>query len=324
MRRRRLGNSDLDISLLGLGAWAIGGDGWQFSWGPQDDASSIAAIRRAVEHGVNWIDTAAIYGLGHSEEVVARALEGLPDRPLVFTKCGLVQEPGGSIRRELAPASLTAEIDASLRRLRVEVIDLYQVHWPDDGLEEAWQTLADLKRQGKVRWLGVSNFDEGQLARVSAIAPVTSLQPPYSLLDRKVEARTLPWAGAKGIGVISYSPMYSGLLSGAMSAERARALAADDWRRKDPEFQGTRLDRNLRLVALLETIGAAHGASAGEVAIAWTLRNPAITGAIVGARSAAQVDGWIKAADVQLTAQDAEQVDRFLAANPLPPLADRV
>lgn len=289
MRTRVLGNSDMAISRVGFGAWAIGGGGWAYGWGPQDDAASIAAIRRALDLGVNWIDTAAVYGLGHSEEVVARALAGHPGpRPYVFTKCGLVWDEQGRIRRELSPDSIRRECDASLRRLRVEAIDLYQVHWPtaDPGdIDAAWGALAELQRSGKVRWVGVSNFDVGQLRRALAIGPVTALQPPYSMVRREVEAEVLPFCQRQGIGVIAYSPMGSGLLTGAMTRERVAALPADDWRRGEPMFQEPALSHHLALAERLRPIAARHRVSPGEVAIAWVLRHPAVTAAIVGARS---------------------------------------
>ncbi len=306
---RTLGNSDLDITPLGFGAWAAGGADWRFGWGPQDDADSIAAIRRALEHGVNWIDTAAAYGLGHSEEVVAQALADLPaaDRPYVFTKCALVEDGAGGMRESLEPASLRRECEASLRRLRVEAIDLYQIHWPTDeivDIDAGWATLADLQREGKVRWIGVSNFSVEELERARAIAPVTSLQPPYSAIRRSAEKELFPYCAANGIGTIVYSPMASGLLTGTMTKERAAALPDNDWRSRSADFQEPRLSRHLALVEVLRAIGARSGHSAGEVAIAWTLANGAVTGAIVGARSAAQVDGWIGAASVKLTPDD--------------------
>jgi aryl-alcohol dehydrogenase-like predicted oxidoreductase len=318
MQKRRLGNSDLHITTLGFGAWAIGGTGWSFAWGHQDDDLSVSAIRRAIARGINWIDTAAIYGLGHSEEVVARALSDIPvrERPYVFTKCGLVADDKGVPHRVLKADSIRAELDASLRRLRVEAIDLYQIHWPNADNEEAWATLLQLQREGKVRYLGVSNFDAAQLERLLKLGPITSLQPPYSLIDREVEEQTLPFCHRHNIGVINYSPMYSGLLSGAMTKERATALPADDWRTRNPEFAMPRLERNLRLVEVLRAIGARHGRSPGEAAIAWTLRNPAITGAIVGARNGEQVDGFVGAADLSLSAQDVAEIDAFLANNP--------
>src|SRR5947209_10376250 len=289
METRKLGNSDLKITPVGFGAWALGGSGWEFAWGPQDDKDSIAAIHRALELGVNWIDTAAVYGLGHSEEVLARALkEWRGPRPYVFTKCVMRWNEKGRIKTEFGAASIRRECEESLRRLQVKTIDLYQIHWPPEdngpGLEEAWQTLAALQKEGKVRWIGVSNFSAAQIQRAEKIAPVTSLQPPYSMIRRKIEAETLPYCEKQGIGVISYAPMASGLLTGAMTRERAAALPPDDFRIRNPEFKDPKLSKNLELVERLRRVGSRHGRGAGEVAIAWVLRNPAITGAIVGAR----------------------------------------
>src|SRR5437879_4882091 len=293
MKTRKLGNSDLHITPVGYGAWAIGGSGWQFAWGSQDDNDSIAAIHRALELGVNWIDTAAVYGLGHSEEVVARALKSWPGpRPYVFTKCGLRWDADGNVRKVLTADSIRHEVEDSLRRLSVEVIDLYQIHWPPDPdsaeLERGWSTLASLQRQGKVRWIGVSNFTVQQLRRAQDVASITSLQPRYSLVHREVENQVLPYCSRENIGVIVYSPMASGLLTGAMTRERAAKLPKDDWRTSHPDFQEPRLSRTLELVEKLREIGNRHGRSPGEVAIAWTLRNPAETGAIAGARTARQ------------------------------------
>lgn len=316
MEKRRLGNSDLNITRLGFGAWAIGGGGWTYGWGAQDDLESVAAIRRALDLGVNWIDTAAVYGFGHSEEIVAKALEGISPRPYVFTKCGLLDDGTRNPKRNLRPDSIRAEAEASLTRLKVDAIDLYQIHWPHKGFAEAWKTMAALRKEGKVRWIGVSNFDVAGLDEIRKIAPVTSLQPPYSLVDPHVEKAELPYCGTHGIGVIVYSPMYSGLLTGAMTTQRVASLPSDDWRGRDPEFRPPRIDRHLRLVELLRTIGARHGRSPGEVAVAWTLRHPEVTAAIVGARSAAQVDGWIGAADLKLSSVDLEQIEAFCAAHP--------
>jgi aryl-alcohol dehydrogenase-like predicted oxidoreductase len=316
METRRLGTTDLDITVLGLGAWAIGGPGWAYGWGGQDDDASIAAIHRALDHGINWVDTAAIYGLGHSEEVVARALEGIRQRPYVFTKCGLVPDEKRVPRRDLTAASIRRECEASLRRLRVDVIDLYQVHWPNDDIAEAWDTMAALQREGKARWIGVSNFSVAQMEAIRPAAPIASLQPPYSLIDADVEQGELAYCEEHHIGVIVYAPMGSGLLTGAMTAARAAALPADDWRSRSEEFRMPRLERNLALVDVLRDIGAAHGRSAGEVAIAWTLRRPEVTGAIVGARSAEQVDGWVGAAGLRLGADERARIDAFLAAHP--------
>ncbi len=313
MEKRKLGNSDLAITAIGVGAWAIGGAGWAFSWGRQDDDDSIAAIRKALSHGVNWIDTAAVYGLGHSEEVVARAIEGLPEKPHIFTKCARIWNEQGVIGKSLKAGSIRRECEASLRRLKVDAIDLYQIHWPepDEDIEEGWATMARLKEEGKVRWIGVSNFSVAQLRRAQAIAPVCSLQPPYSLVTRDAEQDLLPFCQDHGIGVIVYSPMKAGLLSGAMTRERALGLAADDWRRRNPAFQEPHLSRNLRLAAKLGEIGARHGRTAGEAAIAWTLRRPAVTAAIVGVRSAAQVDGVVGAAAFRLAPEEIEELERL-------------
>lgn len=320
MQTRILGNSDLNITLVGYGAWAVGGSGWQFAWGSQDDDDSIAAIHRALELGVNWIDTAAVYGLGHSEEVVARALKGWSGhRPYIFTKCGLRWDAQGNVQKILSADSIRREAEDSLRRLSVDVIDLYQVHWPPDpdsaALEEGWSTLADLKREGKVRWIGVSNFNVSQLKRARKIAPVTSLQPPYSLVHREIEDEILPYCLREGIGVIVYSPMASGLLTGAMTRERAARLSNDDWRKGHPDFTEPNLSRNLELVDRLREIAKRHNRSIGEVAIAWTLRNPAVTGAIVGARNARQADGVMRAGDLRLSDKEINEIEDFFAEN---------
>ena len=316
MQVRRLGNSDLHITRVGYGAWAIGGSGWQFAWGSQDDNESVAAIHRALELGVNWIDTAAVYGLGHSEEVVGRALkEWHGPRPYIFTKCGLRADPTGEVQKVLSADSIRSEVEDSLRRLSVDVIDLYQIHWPPDpdsaALEEGWSTLANLKREGKVRWIGVSNFDVQQLQRAQAIAPVTSLQPRYSLVHREVENELLPYCLSEGIGVIVYSPMASGLLTGAMTRERAARLPKDDWRRGHPDFTEPNLSHNLMLVERLQEIARRHNRSAGEVAIAWTLHHPAVTGAIVGARNVRQAEGVMRAGELRLTDEEANQIEAF-------------
>jgi aryl-alcohol dehydrogenase-like predicted oxidoreductase len=315
---RTLGNSDLQLTPIGFGAWAIGGGNWEFAWGPQDDDESIGAIHRALELGVNWIDTAAIYGLGHSEEMVGRALKSWSGaKPLVFTKCSMRWHQDRSIYRSLNAGSLAEELEESLRRLGVETIDLYQIHWPNpqEELEEGWEALARFKEQGKVRWIGVSNFSLEQLTRVQQIAPITSLQPPYSMLRRAIEKDLLPFAQAHGIGVINYSPMVSGLLTGAMTAERVAAMPTDDWRRNSVEFKEPRLSKNMRLVDLLREIGDGHGVSAGVVAVAWTLHNPAVTAAIVGGRSAKQVEGIAPALELRLSEDEYGQVNRFLEAN---------
>jgi aryl-alcohol dehydrogenase-like predicted oxidoreductase len=318
MQTRTLGNSDLKITPVGYGAWAIGGAGWQFAWGSQDDDDSVAAIHRALEMGVNWIDTAAVYGLGHSEEVVARALKNWSGtRPYIFTKCGLRWDAKGEVQKVLNKDSIRVEIEDSLRRLSVDVIDLYQIHWPPDPdspqLEEGWSTLADLKREGKVRWTGVSNFNVKQLRRAKAIAPVTSLQPPYSLLHREIEEDILPYCLREGIGVIVYSPMASGMLTGAMTRERAAKLESGDWRKGHPDFTEPNLSRNLELVEHLREFAQRHNRSIGEVAIAWTLRNPAVTGAIVGARNARQANGVMRAGDLRLNDKEVNEIEDFLA-----------
>lgn len=311
MQTKKLGNSDLMITPLGIGAWAMGGGGWAFGWGPQDDADSIGAIRAAVERGgLNWVDTAAVYGLGHSEEVVARALEGLSPRPYVFTKCARVWDDNRQIGKSLKRDSVRRECEASLRRLKVDTIDLYQIHWPepDEDVEEGWETLARLKEEGKVRWIGVSNFSAAQLERAQRIAPITSLQPPYSIVQPEVEEAALPFCERHGIGVIGYAPMKSGLLTGKMTRERLASLPEDDFRRRNPFFQEPILSRALALVDKLKEIGARHGRTPGEVAIAWTLRNPAVTGAIVGLRNASQLDGVIGAAAFRLSPAEVAEI----------------
>ncbi|CAM4295224.1 aldo/keto reductase [Corallococcus exiguus] len=317
MQKRRLGNSDMDLTALGFGAWAIGGGSWVFAWGAQDDAQSIEAIQRALDSGINWIDTAAVYGLGHSEDVVARALKGRDKRPYVFTKCGMVWDDEGKVSRRLKADSVRKECEASLRRLKVDAIDLYQVHWPVDAeaeLEEGWTALVELQRQGKVRWLGVSNFNVSQLERVRRIAPVTSLQPQYSLIHQDIEDELLPYCQKQGIGVIVYSPMASGLLTGAMTRERILAMPDDDWRRGSADFQEPKLSHHLSLVERMREVGARHGRSPAEVALAWTLRDPAVTAAIVGARSAKQVEGFIHAGDFRLTSEEVREVEEVLGA----------
>lgn len=318
METRRLGNSDLELTPVGLGSWAIGGGNWEFAWGPQDDRASIAAIHRALDHGVNWIDTAAAYGLGHSEEIVGRALRERGTRPHVLTKCSMVWGRDRRIDHSLRADSVRRECEASLRRLGVDRIDLYQIHWPDPDaeVEEGWETLARLRDEGKVRWIGVSNFDLSQLDRIRKIAPVTSLQPPYSAIHREVEREVLPYCAAHGIGVVVYSPMGAGLLTGSMTRERVAALAQDDWRRRSPDFREPRLSRNLALQDLMRRIGARHGTSAAAVAVAWTLRRHEVTGAIAGARSAAQVDGFIGALELRLDPPEIDEIDRASASAP--------
>jgi aryl-alcohol dehydrogenase-like predicted oxidoreductase len=316
---RTLGNSDLQLTSIGFGAWAIGGGDWAFAWGAQDDNESIGAIHRALDLGINWIDTAAIYGLGHSEEVVAKALKSMStsSRPYVFTKCGIRWRSDRTAYRSLTAASVTEELEGSLRRLGVDAIDLYQIHWPDpeSEIEEAWEALARLRERGKVRWIGVSNFNVAQMKRVMEIAPITSLQPPYSMLRPAIEAEILPYVRDNGIGVVNYSPMLSGMLTGKMSAERVAAMPEDDWRRKSAEFNEPRLSRNLRLVEFLREIGSSHGVTPGVVAVAWTLHNPGITAAIVGGRNAKQVEETSAALRFRLSEDEYEQIGQFIRTN---------
>lgn len=309
---RRLGNSDMNLTSIGFGAWAIGGGDWQYAWGAQDDNESVEAILRALDGGVNWIDTAAVYGLGHSEEVVGRALKQTSEKPYVFTKCAMTW--GEDRRIVQTMKKIRQECEASLRRLGVGTIDLYQIHWPvpDEEIDEGWHTMADLQREGKVRWIGVSNFSVAQMERARRIAPVTSLQPPYSMINRGVQVEILPWCRKHGIGVINYSPMMSGLLTGAMTKERVAAMPDDDFRKRTKQFQEPNLSRNLALADLLKQIGARHGVSAGVVAIAWTLHNPAITAAIVGGRSAKQVEGVLPAATFRLSEDEFAEIERFI------------
>src|SRR5579864_5829492 len=314
MQKKRLGKSDLELTPLGIGAWAMGGSGWQFAWGPQDDNDSIAAIHAALDRGLNWIDTAAVYGLGHSEEVVAKALQGRSQRPYVFTKCERIWNERGEIAKSLKEASIRQEVEGSLGRLKVDVIDLYQIHWPepDVDIEEGWATMAKLKQEGKVRYIGVSNFNADQMKRAQAIAPITSLQPPYSLISPEIEESILPYCGANNIGVLAYSPMKSGLLAGTMTRDRVAAFPADDFRRRTPNFQEPLLSRNLELAELLRTIGQRHGRTPGEVAIAWVLRRPEVTAAIVGMRSAKQVQGVIGALEFRLSGEEVAEIERSL------------
>jgi aryl-alcohol dehydrogenase-like predicted oxidoreductase len=316
---RPLGRSGLEITTVGFGAWATGGGGWSFGWGPQDDEASIAAIQHSLTRGVNWIDTAAVYGLGHSEEVVGRAVRALPaaDRPLVFTKCGLIwdeKQPMVQSKRVLRPESIRKECEVSLRRLGLEHIDLYQFHWPDETntpVEESWGEMVRLVEAGKVRAIGVSNFSVALLERCEKVRHVDSLQPPFSPVRREVAAAEIPWCAAHGTGVINYSPMQSGLLTERFSEERLAALAEDDWRRRAPEFQQPKLGRNLALRDALRPIAEKHKVSVGAVAIAWTQSWPGVTGSIVGARSPEQVDGWLPAASLRL---DAAVLDSNAAA----------
>jgi aryl-alcohol dehydrogenase-like predicted oxidoreductase len=320
MQTRQLGNSDLQITPLGVGAWAIGGGGLPFSWGSQDDNDSVTAIQTALDRGINWIDTAPVYGLGHSEEIVGRAIKGRK-RPYIFSKCTLVWDPNDpkrEVTRTMKRESIRSECEDSLRRLQIDAIDLYQLHWPDpdNEIEEGWSALAELQKEGKVRWIGVSNFKPAQIDRALKIAPITSLQPPYSILSPEIEAELLPLCAKHNIGVIVYSPMKSGLLTGAMTRERIAAMPEDDFRQRTVNFKEPLLTRNLKLVELMREIGNRHGGrTPGEVAIAWTLRHPEVTGAIVGLRSPKQVDGIIGAADFRLMPGEVEEIATFLRDN---------
>ena len=317
MKTRRLGTSDLAITPLGFGAWAIGGGDWAFAWGHQDDNESIAAIREALDLGINWIDTAPVYGLGHSEEVVARALAGVRDRPYIFTKCGRIWNERREIGKRLTARSIREECEASLSRLRIERIDLYQIHWPepDEEVEEGWTELARLKDEGKVRWIGVSNFSVPQLERALRIAPVTSLQPPYSMLRREIETGILPFCQAHGIGVLAYSPMASGLLTGTWTKERHARLPEDDWRKhKNPLFQEPGFTRHLRLADRLRELATPRGTTPGAVALTWVLANPAVTAAIVGARRPGQLRELVAAADLRLSAAESTAIEAALAS----------
>jgi aryl-alcohol dehydrogenase-like predicted oxidoreductase len=313
MDKKKLGNSDMELTPIGFGSWAIGGGDWQFSWGPQDDNDSIAAIHKALDLGMNWIDTAAVYGLGHSEEVVARALRTSSYKPYIFTKCGLVWDEERRVTNSLT--QIRREAEDSLRRLNLETIDLYQMHWPkpEEEIEEAWGTMASLQKEGKVRWIGGSNFSVEQMKRLGKIAPITSNQPPYSMLNRAVEAEILPFCGSHDIGVINYAPMHSGLLTGAMSKQRVAAFPDDDFRRNAKNYQEPLLSRNLAVADFIGQIGKKHGVSAGVVAIAWTLQQPAITAAIVGGRNAKQVEGVIPAATFRLSEPEYSEIQSYLA-----------
>jgi aryl-alcohol dehydrogenase-like predicted oxidoreductase len=314
--RKRLGTTGMQTTRVGFGAWAVGGGDWNFGWGEQDDAESVAAIRAALERGVNWIDTAAVYGLGHSEEVVRKALDGIPqdDRPFVFTKCGLVWEGSGtdSVIRSIAdPASIRRECEASLRRLGVERIDLLQLHWPPDDrrpIEDYWPAFLELRTEGKIRAAGLSNHTMGDLERAERLGHVDSLQPPFSAIHREAAAQEIPWCLGHGTGVIAYSPMQAGLLTGAFSEERVRSLEPGDWRRKSDDFQGDALRRNLALADAMRPVAERHGVPVAAVAVAWTLAWPGVTGAIVGARNAAQVVGWLPAAELELDDTDLDEI----------------
>jgi aryl-alcohol dehydrogenase-like predicted oxidoreductase len=316
LETRPLGNSDLRLTPLGLGTWALGGDSVHFGWGPQDDQDSMAAIRRALDLGINWVDTAPIYGFGHSEEIVGRALAGVSRKPYVFTKCSLVWDAQRVVGNRLKAGSIKRECEDSLRRLRVEAIDLYQIHWPNPeaDLEEGWRALSELRQEGKVRWIGVSNFSVDQMRRLQPIAPLTSLQPPYSAIRRDIEREILPFCGKEGIGVIVYSPLQAGLLSGKMTRARVAELPEKDWRRNAKEFQEPNLTRNLGLQDRFRDVGADHGHTAAVAALAWVLSHKEVTGAIVGARRPEQVEGFIAAMDFKLSDDEVRAIDQFLEA----------
>ena len=314
MKTRKLGRTDLNLSVIGLGTWAIGGGGWRYSWGPQDDRESIATILRALKMGVNWIDTAPVYGLGHSEEIVGKAVEGLRKKPIIATKCGLVWDKKGNISNRLKEESIRAEVEASLKRLKVDVIDLYQIHWPmpDGDIEEAWRTIADLVDKGKIRYAGVSNFNVEQLERIQDIHPIASLQPPYSMLRREVEDELLVFCAENDIGIVAYSPMEKGLLAGKFSRERVQNLPKDDQRREETRFQEPELSANLELVEDLRRMTEKRGRTVAQLAIAWVLRRPEITAAIVGARHPYQIEETIAAGEWTLSGDNIAAVDVLL------------
>ena len=314
MRKRKLGWTDLELTVIGFGSWALGGGGWQFSWGPQDDEESIAAIHRALDLGINWIDTAAVYGLGHSEEIIAKALRGMSEKPIIATKCGRVWNEKGEVFGCLKRDSIRKEVEDSLRRLEVEVIDLYQIHWPDPepDIEEAWSTMADLVKEGKIRYAGVSNFNVEQMKRIEKIHPIASLQPPYSMIMRDIEKEILPYCAEKNMGVIVYSPMQKGLLTGKFTPERVKNLPPDDHRRSDPQFSEPLLSINLELIEKLKPIAEKHGRTLAQLAIAWVLRRPEVTAAIVGTRRPSQIEETFPAGDWELAAEDIEAIEKLL------------
>jgi aryl-alcohol dehydrogenase-like predicted oxidoreductase len=313
MQKRKFGNTDLEITPIGLGSWAIGGAGWAFGWGKQDDTDSVNAIRKAIDLGINWLDTAAVYGLGHSEEIVAKALKGISERPYVFTKCALVWNGKREVNNCLKADSIRKECEASLKRLQVDTIDLYQVHWPvpSEDIEEGWEMMSKLQKEGKVRYIGVSNFNVEEIKKAEKIAPVFTLQPPYSLVKRDIEQEILPYCKEINIGVIVYSPMTCGLLSGKMTKERIKNLPDDDWRKNAKEFNEPKLTKNLELVEKLREIGNRYNVSAGTVAIAWVLKNPVVTGAIVGARNPGQVEENIVAGELKLNDVEVNELNNF-------------
>ena len=314
MRKRKLGWTDLELTVIGFGSWALGGGGWESGWGPQDDEESIAAIHRALDLGINWIDTAAVYGLGHSEEIIAKALRGMSEKPIIATKCGLVWNEKGEVFGCLKRDSIRKEVEDSLRRLEVEVIDLYQIHWPDPDpdIEEAWSTMADLVKEGKIRYAGVSNFNVEQMKRIEKIHPIASLQPPYSMIMRDIEKEILPYCAEKNMGVIVYSPMQKGLLTGKFTPERVKNLPPDDHRRNDPQFNEPLPSINLELVEKLKPIAEKYGRTLAQLAIAWVLRRPEVTAAIVGTRRPSQIEETFPAGDWELSAEDIEAIDKLL------------
>lgn len=314
MKKRKLGWTDLEFTVIGFGSWAMGGGGWKFGWGPQDDKESIEAIHRAVDLGVNWIDTAAVYGLGHSEEIVGKAIKGLSPRPFIATKCERVWDEKGNIYGSLKRESIRREVEASLRRLQIDVIDLYQIHWPDpdEDIEEGWSEMSRLVEEGKVRYIGVSNFSVSQMERIRKIHPIASLQPPYSMLKRGVEAEILPYCAKHNIGVIVYSPMQKGLLTGAITRERVAQFAPDDHRRNDPQFQEPELSINIELVEKLRGIAARYGRTPAQLAVAWVLRRPEVTAAIVGIRRPSQIEEIVPAADFEISPEDLEAIEKLL------------
>lgn len=314
MRTRKLGWTSINLSTIGLGTWALGGGGWKFSWGPQDDSESISAIQHAVELGINWIDTAAVYGLGHSEEIVGKAIKGLRDKPIIATKCERVWDKDGNIFGRLKKESIHSEVEASLKRLKIEVIDLYQIHWPepDEDIEEAWTALGDLIKEGKIRYAGVSNFNLEQLKRIQPIHPVASFQPPYSMLERGIEKELLEYCSENNIGVIVYSPMQKGLLTGKFTRERVQNLPEDDHRRRDPRFQEPELSTNLKLVEELRLLAEKSGRTVAQLAIVWVLRRPEVTAAIVGARRPSQIEETVVAGDWTLSKEQIAAIDLLL------------
>jgi len=314
MKTRKLGWTELKLSTIGLGTWAIGGGKWKFSWGPQDDRQSISAIQRALELGINWIDTAAVYGLGHSEEIVAKAIKRLRRKPIIATKCGRVWDRGGNILSRLRKESVRSEVEASLKRLKIEIIDLYHIHWPepDEEIEEAWDTIADLMKEGKIRYAGVSNFSLEQLRRIQAMHPVASLQPPYSMLERNIEKGFLKYCSVNNIGVVAYSPMQKGILTGKITRERVANLPEDDHRRRDPRFQEPELSANLELVEGLRPIAEKSGRTVAQLAIAWVLRRSEVTAAIVGARRPAQIEETVVAGDWEISKKDVAAIEALL------------